>query len=183
MRAMALVTALGLALAGCGISPDYVEQSEADVLLLINTLNGGNVLQSDVREGTNSTTVVADVVPVGIANRSKNPAVTSVQVARAIQLERYTVRYFRSDGRNTEGVDVPYAISGELRTVVDVGGNITVNIDPPLTNLRGIAPTALGGSSLIITCFAEVTIYGTTTSGKAVADSGRMQIDFADTGD
>ena len=35
-------------------------------------------------------------------------------------------------------------------------------------------------SALILTVFAEITVYGRTTSGKAVQDSARMQIDFAD---
>jgi hypothetical protein len=194
MKGTVVVTALaliGLAQLGCGISPDYVEDSEADVILYVTSMNGGNVLQSDVREGADSFTVVSDTIPVGLANRSKNPSVTVVQVARAILLDRYTVSYFRSDGRNTQGVDVPYTISGEIRSALDLGDNITVNIevvraqakfDPPLTNIKG-SEGALGGSALLFTCFAEVTLYGHTPAGKTVQASGRMQIDFADYGD
>lgn len=190
MRVMAVVLVVGaVALTGCGMAPDYVTQSEADVFLFVNGINGGAVLNSDVRTGEDSNTVESDNVTVSFANRSKNPNVTVEQVARAIDVERYTVRYFRSDGRNTQGVDVPYTISGDLRFVLDVGSNSTVDIqvvraqaklDPPLTNLRGIVPGALGGSSLILSCFAELTFYGRTTSGKAVQASGTVQIDFAD---
>jgi hypothetical protein len=185
MRATLIAACAGLGLSAC--TPDYVKQSDADVFLFVNSLNGGAVLNSDVRTGSN--TVSADNVQVGLANRSKNPSVTEVQVARAIDLRRYTVRYFRSDGRNTEGVDVPYSISGDLRSVLDVGDNSTLSIqvvraqaklDPPLTNLRGVTTGALGGSALLLTCFAELTFYGETTSGKAVSASGTMQIDFAD---
>ena len=132
---------------------------------------------------------VEDDVVVSLANRSKNPSVTDLQVARAIDLERYTVRYFRSDGRNTEGVDVPYQISGPVRNVVDIGQNLDVSIEvvraqaklePPLTNLKGNVPNALGGGPLVLTIFAEVTIYGRQTSGEAVRASGTLQIDFAD---
>ena len=69
---------------------------------------------SDVRTGDAGNTVVEDDVTVSLGNRSKNPTVTDVQVARGIFLERYTVRFFRSDGRNTQGVDVPYDISGPV---------------------------------------------------------------------
>lgn len=190
MKLIAGVLMVGaLALSGCGITPDYVTQSEADVSLFVNEINDGAVLQSDVRTGAESNTVESDNVEVSFANRSKNPNVTTVQVARAIDINRYTVRYFRSDGRNTPGVDVPYPITGDLRTTIDLGSNISVNIqvvraqaklDAPLTNLRGIVPGALGGSSLILSCFAELTFYGETTSGKAVQASGTVQIDFAD---
>jgi hypothetical protein len=178
-----------VALSGCGMAPDYVTQSEADVSLFVNDINEGAVLQSDVRTGETSNTVEADSVEVSFANRSKNPNVTSLQVARAVNIDRYTVRYFRSDGRNTQGVDVPYSISGDLRTTLDLGTNATISVqvvraqaklDAPLTNLRGIVPGALGGSSLILSCFAEMTFYGRTTSGKAVQASGTVQIDFAD---
>ena len=192
MRAMALITAVafgGLALSGCGISPDYVQDGEGDVFLFLNAINGGAALQSDVRTGDTGNTVVRDDVTVSLANRSKNPSVTELQVARAIDLERYTVRYFRSDGRNTQGVDVPYDISGPVRNVVDIGQNLDVSIEvvraqaklePPLTNLSGNVPNALGGGPLILTIFAEITIYGRQTSGEAVRASGTLQIDFAD---
>ena len=135
------------------MAPDYVTQSEADVSLFVNDINEGAVLQSDVRTGDDSNTVESDNVDVSFANRSKNPNVTTVQVARAIDIDRYTVRYFRSDGRNTQGVDVPYSITGDLRTTLDLGDNATVSIqvvraqaklDAPLTNLRGIVPGAWG---------------------------------------
>lgn len=190
MKVIAVVIMVGaVALSGCGMSPDYVTQSEADVFLFVNSINEGAVLNSDVRTGDDSNTVESDNVAVSFANRSKNSNVTTVQVARAINFDRYTVRYYRSDGRNTPGVDVPYSITGDLRAVLDLGDNSTVSIqvvraqaklDPPLTNLRGIVPGALGGSALILSCFAEMTFYGHTSSGVAVQASGSVQIDFAD---
>jgi len=194
MRAMRLLgTFAALALAGC--SAGYVKNSEADVSLFITALNGGEVFRSDVRTGNNSEQVFADNVTVSLSNRSKNPNVTELQVARAIDIERYTVRYFRGDGRNTEGVDVPYPISGALRTVIDVGNNSDVELqlvraqaklDPPLTNLRRGSPgplpnpTLTPSLNLVLSVFAEITVYGRTTSGKSVSASGQMQIDFSD---
>lgn len=194
MRAKVMVAVLAaLALAGC--TPDYVREGEADVSLFITGLNAGAVFLSDVRTGTSSEQVFADNVDVALANRSKNPTVTELQVARAIDIERYTVRYFRGDGRNTQGVDVPFAISGGLRTVVDVGENITVRLqvvraqaklDPPLTNLRSGSPGPLPTATLsptlnlVLSVFAEITVYGRTTSGDTVSATGTMQIDFSD---
>jgi hypothetical protein len=192
MRVMTMVTAAvlgGLLQTGCGMNPDYIEGGEGDVFLRVLSINDGAALSSDVRTGDAGNTVVEDDVSVDLGNRSKNPNVTELQVARAIFLERYGVRYFRSDGRNTQGVDVPYDISGPLTGVVDLGENRLVSIEvvrsqaklePPLTNLKGIVPNALGGGPLILTIFAEITIYGRQTSGEAVRASGTLQIDFAD---
>jgi hypothetical protein len=190
-----LVVLSALAVGAC--TPDYVTDSEADVSLFVNSINNGAVLLSDVRTGNLSEQVFADNVSVALANRSKNPNVTEVQVARAIDVDRYTVRYLRSDGRNTEGVDVPYSITGDLRTVVDVGNNINVSLqvvraqaklDPPLTNLRRGSPSVLAGPpgaispslNVVLSVIAEITVYGRTTSGDTVSDSGRLQIDFSD---
>jgi hypothetical protein len=50
-------------------------------------------------------------------------------------------------------------------------------LEPPLRNLR---TENFGGSALILTCFAEITVHGRTLAGEAVSGSGRLQIDFAD---
>jgi hypothetical protein len=69
--------------------------------------------------------------------------------------------------------------------VVDVGldgsANVTVPIEvvrtqaklePPLRNI------ANGGGELVLTAFAEITIFGRTVADDAVVSSGRLQIDF-----
>lgn len=183
------ITVLGAAVAAvvmAGCTPDYVTDSQAAVTLFINAINGGAPLDSDVLSGSasNGFFIVEDEVPVAIANRQKNPNFIVVpQVAMAIDIERYEVRYFRSDGRNTEGVDVPHRISGNIRFVIDVGANAAFSLEvvrrqaklePPLRNLVG------GGGEIVITCFAEVTLHGRTTAGQNVQATGRLQIDFAD---
>ena len=95
----------------------------------------------------------------------------------------YEVRYTRSDGRGTEGVDVPYRITGNLAATVGVGDDVTIpievvrrqaKIDPPLTNIQ---------QTTILTVQAQVTVFGKTISEKRVSATARMQIDFADFGD
>jgi hypothetical protein len=49
--------------------------------------------------------------------------------------------------------------------------------EPPLRNLRGL------GGALVLTCIAEITLHGTTTSGDVVTATGRLQINFADFAD
>lgn len=176
----ALAVAAALALSGC--SAAYVENSEASVALQITAINKGAQLDSDVRNGEFSTFVCENEVEVKVEVENKNPNGPTA-ASSAVQLERYEVRYTRSDGRGTEGVDVPYRITGSLALTVGAGGDATfplevvrrqAKLDPPLTNIS---------QTTILTVSAQVTLYGRTVSEKRVSGSGSLQIDFADFGD
>jgi hypothetical protein len=184
MKRITMVTGLALALSGC--TADFVQQNNADVLLIVADVNGSAVLLSDVNP------VAGDSVSVAVAvrNKNQNAGVPVPNVLQAVIIERYEVRYYRSDGRNTEGVDVPYRISGNITTGIDVATSGTTpvvvevvraqaKLEPPLRNLR-LVGTEPGGSALVLTCFAEITLHGKTVSGQAVTGSGRLQIDFSD---
>jgi hypothetical protein len=179
----AVAVALALVLGGCGAS--YVEDGQASVLLIVADVNGGAVLDSDVRLGPGSTLICPDTVDVAVAVRHKNPNALAPSVPNAVIIERYDIRYFRSDTSGVEGIDVPYRVSGLITTAVDVADSGTVafpievvrrqaKLEPPLSGIAGFD---------IVTVIAEITIYGRTVSGDAVAGTGRLQIDFADYGD
>lgn len=188
-RVLLVAIAIAAGMAG-GCTPDYVQGNKSPILFRIADINGGAPLDSDVLSGdaTQGFFVVEDEVPVTLAVRSKNQNFDNVpQIPMAVFVERYDVRYYRSDGRNTEGVDVPYRISGNVTTAVDAGtgsdANVTIpveivrrqaKLEPPLRNLVG------GGGEIVITCFAEITIHGHTVAGEAVESTGRVQVDFAD---
>jgi hypothetical protein len=183
MKKASLAVAL-LALSGCGV-PGYVKESNAPVILRITGFTPP-IVDSDVIKTDG---VFEDEVAVALAVRSTNPNVTVPQVPMAVFLERYEVRYRRSDGRNVEGVDVPYAISGPMAGVIDAqtSGSTAFQLeivrrqakfDPPLRNLRGSS----GGGAIVLTVIADVTIYGRTTAGQLVTTSASVQIDFADFG-
>lgn len=178
--------AIAAALAMGGCTPDYVQQDESQVLVIVAAVNGGAPLDSDV---IGDSGVEEDEVSMDVAIRSKNPRLEVPDYHMAVVFERYEVRYYRSDGRNTEGVDVPYRISGNMTVAMDAKESgtdpVTIEVvrrqaklEPPLINLRN-RQSGLGGSG-IITCFAEITIHGRTIVGKAVKGTGRLQIDFAD---
>jgi hypothetical protein len=185
---MKLVSRLGLvgALAMSACTADYASNDNAPVLLIVASINGGSVMHSDV--GGGSAGVCPDIVEVAVANRSKNPNAPTPVIPMHLLLNRYEVRYFRSDGRSTQGVDVPYSISGALASEVDVANSGTTSVpvqvvraqaklEPPLIQLRNA-----GGQALIVSMFAEVTIYGQTVAGQVAKASGTMQIDFANYG-
>lgn len=172
--------ALALGLAGC--SAAYVEGDAASVLLEIEKIADGAPLLSDVR-GTNGAIVNCQAT-VSLLAVPKNPK-SAVGPSEDVKLSRYEVAYRRSDGRGTQGFDVPYTITGNMTaTVVGTGGTATdlqidivrhqAKLEPPLSNIVGLQ---------VVTMFADVTIYGQTISGKAVSAVGSVQITFADFAD
>jgi hypothetical protein len=184
MRAKAVFIVLGaVIMSGC--TPDWAKNGDAPVVLLMTAINSGNVLDSDVRISTGA--VCPDFVPLRLENHFKNPNVTNTGFRHDFTVERYEVHYFRSDGRNTEGVDVPYSISGNLAQEVREESDAVLNLEvvrrqaklePPLTNLFH------NGGALIVTMFAEVTLHARTTTNQTTNSvSARLQIDFADFGD
>jgi len=121
-----LAVAAALAMAGC--SADYVENNESPVLLLITTLHDGAQLDSDVRNGEDSSFVCEDEVDVDLTLQNKNPNAPTAP-ASTVQLDSYEVRYTRSDGRGVEGTDVPYRITGNLAATLGVGDELTIATD------------------------------------------------------
>jgi len=169
---------MALALVSCGA--DYVEQNDASVLLLLNSVNDGKPLASDVRSAGGS--IVNCTTIVSLQTQVKNPNNPGSPVESVI-LNRYDVSFTRSDGRAVEGVDVPYRFSGALTATVAIGETAQVSIDlvrqqaklePPLSNITGLQ---------IVDMTATVTLYGETVSRKGVSASGAAAIRFADFAD
>jgi len=169
-----------LAMAGC--TADYAKQGNAPVMLIIAGI-APNPMSSEVLLGG---TICPDFAILAVANRAKNPNVTVPQVPQAIIVDHYEVSYYRSDGRATQGVDVPYSISGNLAAAFDAKTSGTdaltievvrrqAKLEPPLIQLRDS-----GGQALIVTMFARITLYGKTIAGQVVTATQSMQIDFAD---
>ncbi len=174
--------ALAVALAMAGCSADYVENSTAPVLLVINELNGGAQLDSDVRNGENSEFVCENEVDVKVTVQTKNPNAPSAP-SSGVQLESYEVRYVRSDGRGVEGVDVPFRITGTLATRVNIGDEITFPLEVVRRQAKQEPPLDNIGQTTVLTMSAQVTLFGKTIAEQRVSASGAMQIDFADFAD
>ena len=183
-EAVPLGAAVGLAtaLAMAGCSASYVENSTAPVRLVIDSLNGGAQLDSDVRNGEQSTFVCENEVQVKVTSQNKNPNGPTAESSQ-ILLESYEVKYTRSDGRGVEGVDVPFRITGALSSRVGVGDDVTfplevvrrqAKLEPPLDNIN---------QTTVLTVTAQVTLFGKTISEQRVSATSAMQIDFADFGD
>ena len=183
VAALAAVTMV----AATGCTPRWAREGNGDVLLVMTATaasggasgGGGTVLLSDVRNPG----IVNDNASLTVRSIIKNPQGPVMGAVNDVILRRYTVRYYRADGRSIEGVDVPYAISGEMNSIVEAGGETTTSIivvrhqaklEPPIQNLSGI------GGQDIVTMAAEITVFGETISGRTVSARGRLEIVFAD---
>lgn len=195
-------TAAVLASAGCGETARAGRSSAILIIGAIEAASGadptrfGNVLNSDVETLVQTTvngqtvrvpTVFNDPATVTLRAEMKNPlAPTSPGALNDITITRYQVRFRRSDGRNTPGVDVPYGFDGAFTITVPVSGSAQGGFDivrhqnkrePPLSNMKG------GGGAQLLTVIAEVTFYGTDQAGNEVSATGALSINFADFGD
>lgn len=186
MRAakISAVVALGaLAMGAC--TPEWAQNGNSDVVLLMTAINDGQPLDSDVVISTGG--VCPDIVPLRLENHFKNPGVTNTGFRHDFTVERYEIHYYRSDGRGVEGVDVPFSITGNLAQEVIEENAATLNLEvvrrqaklePPLLNL------VTGGGAIIVTMFADITLHARTTTGNITNSvSARLQIDFANFGD
>jgi hypothetical protein len=194
-----VVTALAVPFAGCTTQQ---RQGTGSSYLIINSIEGvpgsdpskkSNVLDSDVltyvKKKVNTTEVLVPTIfeDGGVVTFSlgmKDPTVVP-SPTNAITVNRYRVEYVRADGRNTPGVDVPYAFDGAFTaTVGDTasgGGFALVRIqaknENPLKLLVG------GGPSYSISTIAKVTFYGSDQAGHEVSVTGQIGVNFADWGD
>lgn len=194
---LAVLGAVVIGMAGMGCTPDWAKTNSTPYIMEISGINGGAAILSDV-----SIPVVNDDADVSVnIFRKNNNTGMGVSPVEHIYLERYEVRYIRSDGRNQEGVDVPYRITGPLGNVryhtpspggggeVEATVTITVvrhqaKLEPPLRNLQGGVVGDTGAAQLpgagILTTIAEVTIHGRTVQGQALVAKGNVQVTFAD---
>lgn len=200
--AAVLGAAAVIASAGCG---DAARSGRSSAILIIGAIEAasgadptrfGNVLNSDVETMVSSTvngqtvrtpTVYNDPATVTLRVEMKNPlAPTSPGALNDVTITRYHVTYRRADGRNTQGVDVPYAFDGAFTVTVPTNGSAQGGFDivrhqgkrePPLSNMRG------GGAAQLLTVIADVTFYGTDQAGNEVSATGSVSINFADFGD
>ena len=114
---LACAVILVLASVSCG---DMARDGQASSYLVITALQAapgaepaamGGTLNSDV------TPIFNDVGEVEFALSMKDP-LTGPSPANFITIDRYHVRYFRTDGHNIEGVDVPYAFDSAITGTV-----------------------------------------------------------------
>jgi hypothetical protein len=190
---LAVVTS-ALAFSGC--ASELTRTGSSPAYLIIDSLLGasgaapgtfGSPLLSDVLTGGGTFNDLGQArMRVGLKNPGTVTSPTAPSPNQSITLERYRVTFRRSDGRNTQGVDVPFAFDGAITVTIPAEGIVTFGFEvvrnqakweSPLSNLRG-----LGGGFLIST-LAEIEFYGRDQVGNEVIARGTLQVNFGDFAD
>jgi len=189
----ACATALVLATVSCG---DTVRQGQASSYLIVSAIEAasgadpaefGSTLSSDVVTVVDDVpTVFEDLGRVTLllamkdAGSASSPTVPTVN--NFITVDRYRVAYSRTDGRQTEGVDVPYAFEGAFTATVS--DSVSVPFTLVRVQAKREAPLkALAVNGIAISAIAEITFYGRDQTGRTVSVSGRIGVTFANWGD
>ncbi len=147
--------------------------------------NTTNFLQSDVLTSLN--TVTADQALVSIRAQMLSPdPISGASQYNSVMVTRYTVSYFRSDGKNTEGVDIPYSFEGYLSSLIEIGSVVdfsfvlvreVAKLELPLVNLQE------GRGDGVLQLRAKVVFYGHDMANNTVTTTGYLSIYFANYAD
>jgi len=190
----------------CG---SVVRSSRAPVILVVDSLQA--IRGSTSAGGTATSTLVSDVftlVTAGGTCTTTNPCPTIFQDSgqmslhlvlkdigqpgttldpstnNAVTISRVHVTYRRTDGRNQEGVDVPYAY--DTATTATITGTSVVSFSFPLVRIQAKQEPpllALRSNGVFITTIADVTAYGQDLVGNAVSATGSIEITFGNMAD
>jgi hypothetical protein len=188
----------------CG---DVARQGSSPVYLVIDTLTG---IKGGVTQGSGTTNLISDVVTnvsTPLPCTQDNPCPTifndmgSVTLRAPLKdigataalaptsnnevtINRLHVQYTRADGRNTPGVDVPYAFDSALTGTIPAGGTVTLGFELVRSAAKLESPLVqLKTSPNIINVIARVTFYGADRVGNNVTVMGQIGIEFGNFGD
>lgn len=203
--ALAALAVLALATAGCG---KYVrDQGTSPVQVVITSMQGaqgsspttfGVPLDSDVITNVTSpapctntnpcATIFNDIGQVTMQLILKDPgqvsAPSSPSALNQVTFDRYHVEFVRADGKNTQGVDVPYAFDSSATFTVTSTGTVSEPFEIVRHSAKDEAPLlGLASNGQIISTIAQVTFYGHDQAGNAVTVTGTLTVNFGNFGD
>ncbi len=198
IRLFLLAAVIGASVS-CG---DVVRGDRSAVILVINSLQGapGNKpstfvspLESDTITNLTSPapcstsspcpTIFNDVGQVVLSLIPKDASLTPSS-NNQVTITRYHIDYTRTDGRNTQGVDVPYSVDGGVTGTVPPSGNATLTFELVQNVAKEQAPLVqLDTNGQFISTIAKVTFYGQDQVGNAVSITGQIQINFGNFAD
>lgn len=180
------VVALVAVSSACG---EFTREGRGPVVLVVDSLIVGDdehgTLLSDVVT-RNST--FNDMAEVEMRVILKDPGVPGVSVGptllNAVTITRYRVEYRRTDGRSTQGVDVPYSFDSALTFTVPSDGASSAVFQLVRHAAKEEAPLkALAANFDIISTIAYVTFYGHDQAGNDVSATATIGVDFGNFAD
>jgi hypothetical protein len=189
---------------GCG---DVTNQGQAPVVVVVERLEAAKGNAPGSLSGTLNSDVVVlrttpapctttepcrtifnDVGEVELRVRSKDPGIPGLasnpSFLNAVTINRYRVEYVRPDGRNTPGVDVPYAFDSALTFTIPSDGTASAGFELVRHTAKEEAPLrALAFNQNIISTIAYITFYGRDQAGNDVSVAASIGINFGDFAD
>ena len=197
----AVLAVIGLSVS-CG---DVVRQGKSPVYLVLDLLEGQ---RGAATPEPPTTTLLSDVItnvrtPAPCTTTTPCPTIfndmgfatfrlsmkditnaTGPTTNNQVAINRYHVSYRRADGRNTAGVDVPYAFDGAATGTVPASGKLELAFELVRHVAKEESPLVqLATSQTVITTIADVTFYGRDQVGNDISVSGSIQVDFGNFGD
>ncbi len=168
-----IISILLIGLIGCN---KIENESQSGSKLILSKLTGKDL------EGEESTIAFSDVITNGsIINDnataylravSLNPGQEGGTFYQDIIVDQIDVEFFRTDGRNTEGMDVPYKFVQPINFKLTLGEKEVAipfvlirhvaKLEPPLVELRNL------GADKILQLVAKVTVHGKDVAGYRV---------------
>lgn len=193
LKFLVLIIAV-LVLSSCVAKEDDTTSAS---FLVINSLTG-----NDLEGNAGSTTVFSDVDMGGSIVNDNGVALVSTLTYNPLEdseehdityymnviVDQIDVEFMRTDGRNVEGVDVPYRFTQPINMIVPVDEEVEIpfiiirhvaKLEAPLFALREIT-----SQGVVLQLVAKVTLHGKDLGGHRVAPvSGYLSVwcsNFAD---
>ena len=199
-----LTAAAAVAATSCG---DVVRTGRAPVYLVIDSLAGARGSDPEKFSSNLSSDVITNVTtPAPCSTDNPCPTifgdggqvifrlspkdigpVTAPAVPSSnneVTINRVHIAYRRADGRNTQGVDVPYAFDTAASVTVPASGTVTMGFLLVRNIAKSESPLVqLKNNGVIISTIADITFYGRDMVGNDISATGSMGIDFGNFGD
>jgi hypothetical protein len=180
-----------IGMGGCANTNNRDEDTRGASLLFLEDITGADdeaFILSDVcviPDESIFCSVVNDSALATLRNEPLNPE-GETSYYQDIVIYRTRVTFTRSDGRNTQGVDVPWAFDSVTSATVPVGeaGDVafiivrhTAKDESPLVELRGL------GDEDVISTNARCDFWGRDIAGNEHHVFGWIDVEFADFAD
>jgi hypothetical protein len=200
-----LVTVAAVAAVSCG---DVVRSGRAPVFLVIDSVEAS---RGGPTTGTFTSTLSSDVLTLvttpapcttdnpcatifgdsGRASLRLSPkdigpvgAPTTPSSNNEVTITRVHISYRRTDGRNTPGVDVPFAFDTASTATVPAASAVTIGFPLVRNTAKEESPLVqLVTNGIIVSTIADVTFYGRDQVGNDISATGSIGIAFGNFGD
>jgi len=186
-----LVAVAALLVAGCGDRSSGPSPSKVTITEIKGargadspTFASGPLISDVVTKGT----VYDDLAEVTMDLQLKDPGVLGTESKptpiNSVTFTRYHVEFVRADGRNTQGVDVPYAFDGaQTFTVGEDGSKAVIEVVRHEAKFEAPLGALVNDSAIVITAIANITFYGRDQAGNNVTVKASLQVNFSNFGD